>query len=49
VIEAKAIKGPEMLREAAEEAARKWVFSPMKISGAPAKMQGVLIFSFALQ
>jgi TonB family protein len=49
VIEAKAISGHELLRGAAVEAAKQWEFKPTEGSGAPATMQGVLTFSFALQ
>jgi TonB family protein len=49
VIEAKAISGHEMLRDAAVEAAKKWEFKPTEDSGAPVTRQGVLTFSFALQ
>jgi TonB family protein len=46
VIEATAISGPELLREAAVQAARQWVFKPTKLDGAPVKVQGILTFSF---
>jgi TonB family protein len=49
VIEAKAIDGHEMLRDAAVQAAQQWEFKPAEVSGAPVKMQGILIFNFALQ
>jgi TonB family protein len=47
VIEAKAIKGHPVLRAAAEEAARKWIFKPTLLDGKPVKQQGVLTFVFA--
>jgi TonB family protein len=49
VIEAKVVSGHELLRGAAVEAAKKWEFKPAEVSGAPVRMQGVLVFSFALQ
>jgi cytochrome c biogenesis protein CcmG, thiol:disulfide interchange protein DsbE len=49
VIEAKAIDGHEMLRDPAERAAKQWEFKPSEVSGAPVKMQGILVFNFALQ
>jgi hypothetical protein len=48
VIEAKAIAGHEMLRDAAAQAAKQWEFMPVKVSGVPVKMRGVLVFNFAL-
>lgn len=49
VIEAAAIEGHPLLRSAAIEAARQWLFSPTKLSGIPVKVQGVLTFNFILQ
>ena len=49
VIEAKAISGHELLRDAAVEAAKQWEFKPTEGSGAPVTMQGVITFSFAFQ
>jgi TonB family protein len=49
VIDAKAISGHELLRDAAVEAAKHWEFKPTEVSGAPVTMQGVLTFSFTLQ
>jgi len=46
VIEAKAIKGHPVLRAAAEEAARKWVFRPTLLDGKPVKQPGTLTFVF---
>ncbi|MBS1786411.1 MAG: TonB family protein [Acidobacteria bacterium] len=49
VIEANAVNGNPLLRQAAVDAARQWVFSPTKLSGVPVKVQGVLTFNFVLQ
>jgi TonB family protein len=49
VIKASAISGPEMLREAAVQAAKEWVFKPTKADGLPVKVQGILTFNFTLQ
>jgi TonB family protein len=49
VIEAKAVSGHELLRDAAVEAAKQWEFKPTEATGAPVIMQGVLTFSFALE
>ncbi len=46
VIEAKAIKGHSVLRAAAEEAAKKWVFKPTLLDGKPVKQSGTLTFVF---
>jgi TonB family protein len=46
VIEAKAIKGHQLLRGAAEEAARRWVFRPTLLDGKPVKQSGTLTFVF---
>src|SRR5262245_16542480 len=47
VIEAKAISGHLALRSAAVEAARKWVFKPAILNGAPVRVKSVLIFVFS--
>jgi len=47
VVEATAISGHFTLRNAAVEAARKWVFKPAILNGAPASVKGVLTFVFA--
>jgi TonB family protein len=49
VIEAIAVSGPELLREAAEQAAKQWVFKPAKADRRPVKVQGIMIFNFTLQ
>jgi TonB family protein len=47
VIEATAISGHLTLRGAAVEAARKWVFKPAILNGAPVRVKSVLTFVFA--
>jgi len=46
VAEAKAISGHTLLREAAEEAARQWVFKPAIVNGSAVSTQIVLTFLF---
>jgi TonB family protein len=46
VIEAKALEGPEQLRQAAVDAALKARFTPTKLSGRPVKVQGTLHYNF---
>jgi TonB family protein len=46
VVDARAISGHLALRSAAVEAARKWVFKPAILSGAPVKIKSVLTFTF---
>lgn len=46
VTQAKATNGHPLLREAAEEAARQWVFKPATLNGAPVETQIVLTFAF---
>jgi len=46
VIEARAISGHPLLREAAAEASRQWVFKPTALNGVPVKTQTVLTFIF---
>jgi TonB family protein len=48
VIEASVISGHPLLRDAALEAARQWLFKPTELSGAPVKVQGILTFNFTL-
>src|SRR5262245_2448349 len=47
VVQATAISGHFALRSAAVEAARKWVFKPAILSGAPVKIKSVLTFTFS--
>ncbi len=46
VIEAAAISGHPLLRDAAVEAARQWVFKPATLNGVPVETQIVLTFVF---
>jgi TonB family protein len=46
VTEAKAVSGHPLLRGAAEEAARQWVFRPATLKGVPVQTQIVLTFVF---
>jgi protein TonB len=46
VIEAKAISGHLALRNAAVDAARKWVFTPTTLNGVPVRVQSLLTFVF---
>jgi protein TonB len=46
VIEAKATSGHPLLRNAAVEAARQWVFKPAILNGSPVKTETVLVFVF---
>ncbi|HEX5084039.1 MAG TPA: TonB family protein [Blastocatellia bacterium] len=48
VIDAVAINGHPALRNAAQDAARQWMFNPTEISGTPVKAQGLLTFNFKL-
>ena len=41
-------EGPTLLRAAAEEAARNWVFPPSSFNGRPARIAGYLDFEFKL-
>jgi TonB family protein len=48
VIEAEAVSGHQLLREAAVEAAKQYVFSPTERSGVPVKVKGIITFNFNL-
>lgn len=48
VIEANAISGHPLLRDAAVEAARQWRFKPTELGNKAIKVQGVLTFNFTL-
>ena len=49
VTTAKATSGPNELRRASEDAARKWRFKPTQLEGHPVKVSGVLTFNFTLR
>lgn len=49
VIDAQVISGHPLLRDAALQSARQWLFKPTELSGVPVKVQGVLTFNFTLQ
>ncbi len=48
VIEAEVISGHPLLRDAALQAAKQWIFKPTELSGVPVKVQGILTFNFTL-
>ncbi len=41
-------EGPMLLRQAAEEAARQWLFQTVSIEGRPARLNGYIDFNFTL-
>jgi TonB family protein len=49
VIEAHAVSGHPLLRDAAETAARNSRFSPTRLQGQPVKVSGVITYSFVLR
>ena len=46
---AEAVSGPELLRDAAVEAAHEARFSPTRLSGEPVKVSGTITYNFVLQ
>jgi TonB family protein len=49
VISAKAVRGPALLQQAAEMAAKLAKFTPTLLSGQPVKVAGVITYNFTLQ
>jgi protein TonB len=49
IISAKAVKGPAMLQQAAEYAARQARFVPTLLSGQPVKVTGTITYNFTLK
>jgi protein TonB len=49
VEQAEVLSGHPLLRDAALQAAKRWVFRPTLLSGVPVKVQGALTFNFTLQ
>src|SRR5262249_58253932 len=49
VIDATVIAGHPVLRDAALQAARQWVFKPTELSGVAVKIQGGLTLHFSLE
>jgi TonB family protein len=49
VISAKAVKGPSLLQQAAEQAAKMAKFTPTLLSGQPVKITGIITYNFSLQ
>lgn len=48
VSSAEAVSGPELLREAAADAALKASFAPTRLSGQPVKVSGFITYNFVL-
>jgi protein TonB len=48
VINARAVSGPNDLRDAAVSAARGWRFSPTRVAGRPVKVIGIITFNFKI-
>ena len=48
VIGARAVSGPDMLRDAAERAARQAKFTPALLAGQPVRVSGVISYNFSL-
>lgn len=49
VISANAVSGHPLLRQAAEQAARRAVFSPTLLSKVPVKVSGIIVYNFVAQ
>jgi protein TonB len=48
VIGARAVSGPDLLRDAAERAARQAKFTPALLSGQPVRVHGIINYIFSL-
>ncbi|HEY9402930.1 MAG TPA: energy transducer TonB [Pyrinomonadaceae bacterium] len=48
VISARAVSGPDLLRDAAERAARQAKFTPALLSGQPVRVAGIISYNFSL-
>jgi protein TonB len=48
VIGARAVSGPDLLRDAAERAARQAKFTPALLSGQPVRVSGIINYNFSL-
>ncbi|HEU4594801.1 MAG TPA: TonB family protein [Pyrinomonadaceae bacterium] len=48
VISAKALKGPNLLQAAAEQAAKQARFSPTLLTGQPVKVSGIITYNFSI-
>lgn len=46
VLSAKAVSGNSLLQQPCVEAVQQWIFVPIQVNGAPAKVQGVITFNF---
>ncbi len=46
---ARAFGGPQMLRQAAVDAAREAVFAPTRLSGRPVRVSGIITYNFGLE
>ncbi|HLM00844.1 MAG TPA: TonB family protein [Pyrinomonadaceae bacterium] len=49
VVSASAVSGHQLLRKAAEDAARASKFSPTLLTGQPVKVTGVIVYNFTMQ
>lgn len=48
VVSAEVLDGPQLLRDAALDAARQWQYKPAEVDGKPVKVKGVATFNFTL-
>jgi protein TonB len=49
VMSVNAVKGPALLRQAAEQAAKQAKFTPTLLSGQPVKITGIITYNFTIQ